>query len=66
VLTLLAKQVAGGRTVVLVTHEPRYASYADRVLTVRDGLVSENSGRVVTFARTDDGMNDDDELEGVS
>jgi putative ABC transport system ATP-binding protein len=67
VLALLAKQVAGGRTVVLVTHEPRYASYADRVLTVRDGMVSENAGRVVTLARSeDDGMNDSDELEGVS
>jgi putative ABC transport system ATP-binding protein len=62
VLSLLAKQVAGGRTVVLVTHEPRYASYADRVLTVRDGVVSENSGRVVTFARSAE----DGELEGVS
>jgi putative ABC transport system ATP-binding protein len=67
VLALLAKQVAGGRTVVLVTHEPRYASYADRVLTVRDGMVSENAGRVVTLARSEDnGMNDSDELEGVS
>jgi putative ABC transport system ATP-binding protein len=62
VLALLAKQVAGGRTVVLVTHQPRYASYADRVLTVRDGVVSENAGRVVTLARSED----DDELEGVS
>jgi putative ABC transport system ATP-binding protein len=49
VLDLLAKQVAKGRTVVLVTHEPRYASYADRVLTVRDGDVSEHAGRVLAL-----------------
>jgi putative ABC transport system ATP-binding protein len=54
VLTLLAKQVAKGRTVVLVTHEPRYASYADRVLTVRDGTVTENPGRVVALAAPSD------------
>jgi putative ABC transport system ATP-binding protein len=47
---------------VLVTHEPRYASYADRVLTVRDGVVSENAGRIVTLARDED----DEIMEGVS
>lgn len=62
VLSLLAKQVADGRTVVLVTHEPRYASYADRVLTVRDGMVCENLGRVVSII--DDFDDDlDDELD---
>jgi putative ABC transport system ATP-binding protein len=29
-----------GTTVVLVTHEPRVAAYADREVVVRDGLVS--------------------------
>jgi putative ABC transport system ATP-binding protein len=28
-----------GTTVVLVTHEPRVAMYADREVVVRDGLV---------------------------
>jgi len=28
-----------GTTVVLVTHEPRVAAYADREITVRDGKV---------------------------
>jgi len=28
-----------GTTVVIVTHEPRVAAYADRESTVRDGLV---------------------------
>jgi putative ABC transport system ATP-binding protein len=29
-----------GTTVVLVTHEPRVAAYADREVIVRDGLVT--------------------------
>jgi putative ABC transport system ATP-binding protein len=37
-LTDLARQQ--GATVVLVTHEARIAAYADRVATVRDGIVS--------------------------
>jgi putative ABC transport system ATP-binding protein len=37
-----------GTTVVLVTHEPRVAAYADREVMVRDGAVSSLSGdRVV-------------------
>jgi putative ABC transport system ATP-binding protein len=31
---------ARGTTVVLVTHEPRVAAYADREVVVRDGRVS--------------------------
>jgi putative ABC transport system ATP-binding protein len=37
-LTALAKET--GSTVVIVTHDVRVAAYADRVATVRDGLVS--------------------------
>jgi putative ABC transport system ATP-binding protein len=29
-----------GTTVILVTHEPRVAAYADREVIVRDGLVT--------------------------
>ena len=32
-----------GTSVVLVTHEPRIAAYADREVVVRDGRVSEHS-----------------------
>jgi putative ABC transport system ATP-binding protein len=43
-LTGLARQA--GTTVVLVTHDARVAAYADRVVMVRDGLVSGDLGGV--------------------
>lgn len=30
-----------GRTIVLITHEPDIAAYADRIIHVRDGLIAE-------------------------
>ncbi len=42
VLTLLGEQRDRGRTVLMVTHDPRVATVADRLLTMRDGrLVDE-------------------------
>ena len=43
-LTGLARQA--GTTVVLVTHDVRVAAYAERVVMVRDGLVSGDLGAV--------------------
>jgi putative ABC transport system ATP-binding protein len=43
-LTALAREA--GTTVVLVTHDARVAAYADRVVMVRDGLVSGDLGDV--------------------
>lgn len=41
VMTLLTRAAREqGSTVILVTHEPRVAAYADREVVVRDGLVS--------------------------
>ena len=37
VMRLLRSSVESNRTVVLVTHDPRIARVADRVLTIRDG-----------------------------
>lgn len=34
-----------GTAVILVTHEPRFASYADRVVFLRDGLVVDETPR---------------------
>ena len=41
-----------GTTVVLVTHEPRVAAYADREVIVRDGKVNTlTAGRVGVMIR---------------
>jgi len=37
-----------GTTVILVTHEPRVAAYADREVIVRDGTVNQLAGRRVS------------------
>jgi putative ABC transport system ATP-binding protein len=36
-----------GTAVVLVTHEPRFASYADRVIFLRDGMIVDETPRPV-------------------
>jgi putative ABC transport system ATP-binding protein len=36
---------AGTRSVVLVTHDPRIAERADRILTIRDGIVESDAAR---------------------
>ena len=41
VVGLLRELRGDGQTVVLVTHDPRVAAAADRVLTMRDGLVTD-------------------------
>jgi len=35
-----------GQTIVMVTHDPRAAAIADRVLFLTDGLISRDSGRL--------------------
>jgi len=45
VMRLLRRAVDGGQTLVMITHNVELAAYADRVLAVRDGAVSELSGR---------------------
>ena len=43
-LTLTELARATGTTVVIITHDPRTASYADREIIVRDGLVTTGRG----------------------
>jgi putative ABC transport system ATP-binding protein len=45
IMGLLADQAAAGCAVVLVTHEPRFASYADRVIHLRDGALTSSADR---------------------
>ena len=50
VLELLAAQCEQGRAVVRATHEPRFASFADRVIHLRDGHVVTANSRVTLEA----------------
>ncbi|MGH9192328.1 MAG: ABC transporter ATP-binding protein [Acidimicrobiales bacterium] len=43
VIELLAELAASGTSVVLVTHEPRFATWADRVVFMRDGRIVDES-----------------------
>ncbi len=45
ILALLTGSTSSRRTVVLVTHDPRVAERADRVLTIRDGRVDRDERR---------------------
>ncbi|NIK70867.1 MULTISPECIES: ABC transporter ATP-binding protein [unclassified Paenibacillus] len=40
IMALLAKLHAEGRTIILITHDQSVASYADRVLYIRDGAIA--------------------------
>ena len=50
VMAILQGLVAQGITVVLVTHEPDIAAYARRVVTLRDGLVTEDRTQTPVIA----------------
>lgn len=45
VMEIFQKLNAGGRTIILVTHEPEIAAYAKRVIYVRDGLIVRDTER---------------------
>ena len=47
VMELLRTIAEGGAAVVVVTHEPRVASFADRVVTLRDGRRVADTGAAV-------------------
>jgi putative ABC transport system ATP-binding protein len=48
VLRLMRSKVDAGAAGVLVTHEHRHAAWADRVVFLRDGLVTDASGPLTT------------------
>jgi ABC-type lipoprotein export system ATPase subunit len=45
VMQLLASLHEGGRTIVLVTHDEQVASYANREIAIRDGVVASDTVR---------------------
>jgi macrolide transport system ATP-binding/permease protein len=44
VLALLQQLHAEGRTILLITHDNEVASHADRVITIKDGRILEDTG----------------------
>jgi len=46
VIAILQKLVKQGITVIIITHEPDIAAYAERVVTLKDGLVIEDKRQV--------------------
>ncbi|SEG94043.1 putative ABC transport system ATP-binding protein [Nonomuraea solani] len=51
ILQLLRTRCDDGVAVLLVTHEPRYAGWADRVVYLRDGLIAESGDVRLESAR---------------
>jgi putative ABC transport system ATP-binding protein len=43
VMDLLRELHRGGATICMVTHDPRYATYADRTIRLFDGRIVEES-----------------------
>jgi putative ABC transport system ATP-binding protein len=43
ILGMFTRLNEGGRTIVMITHDPEIAKYADRVVLVKDGIVQSNS-----------------------
>ena len=46
VMAILKELHAQGHTIILVTHDMAVASHADRIITLRDGRVVEDSGQI--------------------
>jgi putative ABC transport system ATP-binding protein len=44
VMALLGEPHAGGATICIVTHDPRFADHADRVVHLLDGHIVEDGG----------------------
>ncbi|WP_327589222.1 ABC transporter ATP-binding protein [Nonomuraea sp. NBC_00507] len=51
ILQLMRSHCDEGVAVLLVTHEPRYAAWADRVVYLRDGLIAEANAVRLESAR---------------
>ncbi len=63
VLRLLRRAHAGGQTILMVTHDARVASLADRVINLFDGMVADDA-KIVSIPRTVNGVSDVLELRG--
>lgn len=52
VMRLLADLNAQGHTILLITHDPAVARHARRIVTIKDGLVVEDSGSAAPIVHT--------------
>ncbi|HEY8483310.1 MAG TPA: ABC transporter ATP-binding protein, partial [Longimicrobiales bacterium] len=50
IMALFAELHRDGQTIVLVTHEPDIAQHAQRIVTLRDGLIASDVRRTVASA----------------
>ncbi|MEU6407542.1 ABC transporter ATP-binding protein [Microbispora sp. NPDC046933] len=48
IIQVLRQRADAGAAVLLVTHEPRYAAWADRVVFLKDGRITESADRMET------------------
>jgi len=53
VMGLMKELHAGGATICMVTHDPRYASYADRTIRLFDGRIVEDATKVENATEND-------------
>ena len=53
VMDLMRELHRGGATICMVTHDPRYARYADRTIKLFDGRIVEESSELATAAEAD-------------
>ena len=44
VMDVFRAEHSSGRTIIMVTHEPEYAHYADRIIQLSDGVITSDSG----------------------
>ncbi|MEU7893238.1 ABC transporter ATP-binding protein [Nonomuraea sp. NPDC049152] len=51
ILQLVRARCDAGAAVLLVTHEPRYAAWADRVVFLRDGMITDSTNVSLVSAR---------------
>ncbi|ETK32916.1 ABC transporter ATP-binding protein [Microbispora sp. ATCC PTA-5024] len=50
IMRLLRARCDAGAAVLLVTHEPRYAAWADRVVFLRDGVIADSASAPLASA----------------
>jgi putative ABC transport system ATP-binding protein len=53
VMDLMRELHRGGATICMVTHDPRYARYADRTIKLFDGRIVEESSEMATAAEAE-------------